>query len=336
MREPTNTAVPDVRDAGVLAGCMGLGGPWDDSPVTDEQVEQAASMVEAALAAGVTWFDHADIYTRGKAEAVFGQVLAARPDLRTRLAVQTKCGILLPGDGPLGSGAAHGRYDSSPDHVRRSVDASLERLGADRLDCLLVHRPDPFTHPAELAAVLDDLVRQGLVAQVGVSNHDPAQVAALQAHLEAPLVVDQLQLSLAHPAWLEAEVLVNTAEGATVGARVGALHELDAAGVRVQAWGALAGGRYSGRARSDATPAEQEQDAATSALVARLAAEHGTTPESVVLAWVQAHPVGIAPVVGTTSPRRWEACTDAVAGRVRLTRAEWYALWVSARGHDLP
>lgn len=331
------TARADVRDATVLAGCMGLGGDWDDSPVTDEHRDQAEAMIEAALAAGIEWFDHADIYTRGKAEQVFGEVLAARPDLRDRVRLQTKCGILLAGGGGvMTSGQDHGRYDNSADHVRRSVEGSLQRLGVERLDSLLVHRPDPLTPPQELAGALDALVGEGLVGQVGVSNHSAAQVVALQRHLEQPLVVDQLEMSLAARDWVESGVLVNTPERAAVGFDHGSLESMGERGVRLQAWGALAGGRYSGRVRPEATGGEAEAERRTTEVVAGIAQDLQTTPESVVLGWLQAHPAGISPIVGSVTPHRLAACADAVAERVKLTRAQWYSMWVAARGGPLP
>ncbi|WP_088817619.1 aldo/keto reductase [Kytococcus aerolatus] len=333
----THAEVRDVRRADLLVGCMGLGGGWDAEPVTDEQVEQAGAVVEAALAAGLTWFDHADIYTRGKAEEAFGRALAERPGLRERIGLQSKCGILLPGEGGvMCSGETHGRYDSSPEHVRRSLEGSLARLRTDHLDVLLVHRPDPLTHPGELGRTLDALVAEGLVRQVGVSNHSPAQVDRLQAGMSEPLVVNQLETSLAARGWVESGVLVNTDEGARVGFPHGALEQALAGGPRVQGWGALAQGRYSGRASSATDPLEAAREEQTARRVAALAAEHGTTPESIVLAWLQRHPARVAPVVGTTSPQRIAACADAAAGRVHLSRAEWYELWVTARGGPLP
>jgi predicted oxidoreductase len=306
-----------------LYGCMGLGGDWDAPSWGAPELARAEAAVEAALDAGITWFDHADIYGRGKAEAVFGEVLARHPGLRGRIVLQTKCGIRLPGDG------RGGYYDSRAETVRARVEQSLERLRTDRVDVLLLHRPDPLTHPAEVAAALQSLHRQGLVGAIGVSNMSHHQVVALQDHLDLPVVANQLEMSLHARAFVEGAVLVNTPEGAASGFPAGTLEHARRHGIGLQAWGALAQGRYTGRTETAA-------DRATEALVRRLAGTHGTTPETVVLWWLRRHPAGIAPVLGSTRPERITACRDAVLDEPRLTHEEWYELWVTARGAPLP
>jgi predicted oxidoreductase len=77
----------------LIYGCMGLGGSWSADPYTTEDVDHAAAAVDAALAVGITLFDHADIYRHGKSEAVFGEVLARKSGLRETIQLQTKCGI---------------------------------------------------------------------------------------------------------------------------------------------------------------------------------------------------------------------------------------------------
>jgi len=308
---------------GVVLGCMGLGGAWDDPTWSTADLDTAAAAIEAALDAGITVFDHADIYARGKAEAVFGEVLARSADLRGRIVLQSKCGIRLP------EGDAPGLYDLRGPVIRQRVQESLERLQTDALDVLLLHRPDPLADPADVAAVLTDLHREGLVRAVGVSNTDAAQIAALQAHLDLPIVVDQLEMGLHRRDFVETGVLVNTPEATGVGFPHGTLEHCRAHGVTLQAWGALAQGRYSGR---PSTPDEE----ATAALVAQLADEHATTRETVVLWWLQRHPARIVPVVGTTRPDRIGACADAARRAPELTHEQWYRLWTTARGHPLP
>jgi len=307
----------------LLYGCMGLGGDWTPGPYGPEDVAEAEAAVEAALDAGITAFDHADIYRGGKSEAVFGEVLARSPGLRERIVIQTKCGIRLP------DGDRHGLYDLRPGTVRQKVEESLTRLRTDVIDVLLLHRPDPLAGPAEVADALSGIHAQGLVRAVGVSNMAAAQIAALQRHLDLPVVANQLEMSLYRRDWVEAGVLVNTAAAASVGFPLGTLEHCAEHGIQVQAWGSLAQGRYTGR---EQTPDEQ----ATARLVRALAEEKGTTPEAVLLWWLQRHPVGVAPVIGTVNPERIRACRDAVVRDPALDHDEWYALWVSARGAPLP
>jgi predicted oxidoreductase len=312
-----------MAESRVIYGCMGLGGSWDREPWTAADVDHAQQAVEAALGAGITAFDHADIYRHGKAEAVFGELLARDPGLRGRITLQTKCGIRLPEDGRIGW------YDLRGSSIVQRVEESLTRLRTDHLDTLLLHRPDPLADPEDVAEALTSLHRQGLVRQFGVSNMSAPQIARLQRPLELPLMANQLEMSLHRRDWLESEVLVNTVAGAELGFPVGTVEYCTEHGVQLQAWGPLAKGRFTG------SP-ETEADRAAAALVAQLAERHGTTAETVLLWWLQRHPAGIVPVIGTSRPERIRACRDAAAEEPALTHEEWYQLWVAARGRLLP
>ncbi|MER7661593.1 MULTISPECIES: aldo/keto reductase [unclassified Streptomyces] len=312
-----------TRTGRLLYGCMGLGGSWDHEPYTSKDIAVAEAAVEAALDSGITTFDHADIYRNGKAEAVFGEILGRAPELRDRIDVQTKCGIrLADGDHP-------GIYDLRGTTIVERVEESLARLRTDVLDVLLLHRPDPLADPDDVAEALTSLHRQGLVRRFGVSNMSAAQIAHLQRALELPLVANQLEMSLQQRDWVEAGVVVNTPQAAAGGFPLGTLEYCRANGVQLQAWGALAQGRYSGRQE---TPEEQ----ATARLVEALAKEKDTTPETILLWWLQRHPADIAPVIGTARPERIRACRDAATAEPRLSHEEWYDLWITARGAALP
>lgn len=307
----------------VLYGCMGLGGSWEPGPYGPADIDAAEAAIGAALDSGITVFDHADIYRHGKAEAVFGEVLARTPGLRERITLQTKCGIRLAGkDGP-------GMYDLRGPSITRRVEESLARLRTDVIDVLLLHRPDPLADADEIASALMSLHRQGLVRHFGVSNMGAAQMASLQARLDVPLVANQMEMSLHSRDWVEAGVLLNTSESARNGFPFGTLEHCRDHNIRLQAWGALAQGRFTGRQQ---TAAER----ATAELLTELARRKDTTPESVLLWWLSRHPAGIAPVIGTARPDRIRACRDAAVREPDLTHEEWYELWVTARGVPLP
>ncbi len=307
----------------VLYGCMGLGGSWDPAPYGPAEIDAAEAAVVAALDIGITTFDHADIYRHGKAEAVFGEVLARTPGLRERITLQTKCGIRL------GDKDRPGIYDLRGETIVRRVEESLTRLRTDVIDILLLHRPDPLADVDSVASALASLHRQGLVRSFGVSNMGAAQIAHLQARLDVPLVADQLEMSLHSRDWVEAGVLLNTPESARNGFPFGTLEHCRDHGIRLQAWGALAQGRFTGR---EQTPAER----ATAALLAELARQKDTTPESVLLWWLMRHPAAIAPVIGSARPERIRACRDGALREPELTHEEWYELWITARGVPLP
>ena len=297
---------------GVVYGCMTVGGLDQGS---------AERALDAALDGGVTVFDHADIYAGGRSEEVFGQWLAARPGVRDRLVLQTKCGIRFRDDPP----GAPPRYDASYEHVVASVDGSLRRLGVEAVDVLLLHRPDPLMDPGEVAHAFSTLRAAGKVRAFGVSNYSAAQVDLLAQALAAPLVANQVQLSLLHRDAIDAGVEVNrTGDDSQAAGLVDACWQR---GLRVQAWSPVAGGALG---RDSLEPALHPlRD-----LVGDLAGSYGTTPSGVLLAWLLRHPARIQPVVGTTTPDRIAAAC-AAAG-VRLSREDWYRLFVTARGGELP
>ena len=320
------TYLPGVSS--IAAGCMGLGGGWNRDLLTAEHRRQAHEFVDAALASRINMFDHADIYTFGKAEQVFGDVLAERPHLRDQIILQSKCGIRFADEpGPK-------RYDFSKDWIVKSVQGILQRLQTDYLDVLTLHRPDPLMEPEEVAEAFQWLFDRGLVRHFGVSNMNVAQIGFLQNHLPQPLVVNQMEISLSHTGWLDDGVEVNLADSnpgyshSHFGS--GLLEYCRTNNVQLQAWGCLSQGLFTGRDLTD----QPENIKKTAALVAQLAQQLAVSPEAVVLAWIQRHPASIQPVIGTIRPERIKACAQAMA--IQLTREQWYQLYIAARGSDIP
>lgn len=315
----------DLEVSRLSLGCMGLSNRWDSSPYSQAEVTQAARLVECALAAGINLFDHADIYARGKSEAVFGEVLKAEPGLRERMVLQTKCGIRFPDTPQAG---APGRYDFSFDHIVASVDGSLARLGIEQIDILLLHRPDPLMEPDEVARAFEAVHRAGKVRYFGVSNFSASQMALLQASLDQPLVVNQLEISLLHPHLINEGVGVNQT-GYTYAGTTGTLDYCRLHGIRVQAWTPVSRGKIF------SPPADAPANvAAVAEAIAELATAHSTTKEAIALGWLLRHPAGIQPVVGTTSVERLQDCCQ--ADGVTMSREAWYTLFTAARGQAVP
>lgn len=310
----------------LIYGCMRLGGPWDAPDYGREQIAEAERAVAAALDLGITRFDHADIYGRGKSESVFGELLGRDPGLRDRIQIQSKVGIRPGTEGRLGY------YDLSAASILDGVAGTLRRLRTDHLDLLLLHRPDPLLDPAEVGSALASLLADGAIRAVGVSNMSAAQMAALQDHLHVPLAADQLELSLYHHGFVDSTVLVNHPDGVATSFPHGTLEHCLRHGIEVQAWSPLAGGRYTGRHAAEPGP----HDGAVATLVAELAAAKGTTPEAVVLGWLLRHPARIAAVIGSANPQRIAACADAEAVAGAMTREEWFTLYQTARGRRIP
>ncbi|CAL8896409.1 aldo/keto reductase [Kocuria varians] len=227
----------------LIYGCMNLGGAWGQDRITTETVDAAREAVHAAHRAGIRLFDHADIYVSGDSETVFGQILAEDELLSHSVQIQTKCGIRLPGNNAAPGAPAHYRLDR--DSIRSSLDASLRRLGVDRVERLLLHRPDPLTPLSETAHAVDELYREGVIGSLGLSNMTSQHVAVMQQLATVPLTAVQMQMSLAHRDFVEGQVLANHPEGAGTTFPQGLLAHCVADGIEIQAWGALAGGAYS-------------------------------------------------------------------------------------------
>jgi len=271
-------------------------------------VATAQRKVAAALDAGITLFDHADIYGGdGAAEELFGRVLAAAPQFRDKMIIATKCGI-VPGI----------PYDSTRAHILRSAEISLRRLRIDVIDLYQIHRPDRLAHPAEIAAALNDLREQGKIREAGVSNYGPARLAALQAHLPFPLVSTQPELS----AWTVAPI------------DDGTLDQCLELGMTPLAWSPLAGGRLGQSVDEARAGADGARLAALLEKLDAIAAREASDRAAVALAFLLVHPAGVVPIIGTQREERIAAAVRAFD--VQLSRRDWYEIFAAALGSPLP
>ncbi len=307
----------------IAYGCMGIGGTWDTAPLSAQTRKDALAAVRAALDAGITFFDHADIYCRTKSEEAFAQVWKDRPGLRSSIFVQGKCGIRFEDDPRPG---APQRYDFSEEHILRSVEGSLRRLGTEYLDVLLLHRPDPLAEPEEVARAFDRLAEKGMVRFFGVSNHSGDQIALLQRWVRQPLLFNQLQLNVLHSQLIGSGVIVNQEELSRPSHGEGTLEYCMLHDITIQAWSPVAHGAFAKAAAGQG----DERARAVVAVAQVMAQERGVSLEAILIAWILRHPARIQPVVGSTKPERIaEACR---ADGVELSREEWYRLFVAGRG----
>ena len=266
---------------------------------------EAARLIHAALDAGITLLDTADIYGFngsggfGDAEALLGEVLAAEPGLRARMVLATKGGIKPPLP-----------YDQSSDYLNEAIDASLRRLKTDTIDLWQVHRPDILAHPQEVARTLDAAVAAGKVRTLGVSNFTQPQTAALNHFLTNKLVATQPEISPLRIACFEN----------------GELDQAMQQGLTPLAWSPLGGGRL-------AAPTSARDKAATAALQTA-ADQAGVSLSVAAYSWLMAHPAGIVPIIGSQQVAR--IAEGAAALTMRWSRTDWYAVFVAARGENLP
>ena len=287
----------------IALGCMGLTGTWNPAEMNETHVHRAVAAFEAAMDAGITFYDHADIYGGGTCEDVFKDCLRAVPGSRDKIVIATKCGIL------------HGHYNLSYAYIQEAIDRSLKRLGVEYIDLYQLHRPDPFTHASETARALNELVRQGKVRTVGVSNYYPEQVRALQRYLDMPIRSNQFQVSLRHLPPIYDD---------------GTLDQCEALQITPLAYSPLGGGVLSGKH-------EPGEDKVLTGLLAELKTQseaYNATPAQVAIAWLLAHPAQIVPLVGSANPAHIYEFAGAI--NVNLSREDWYKLWVAGRGQRVP
>jgi predicted oxidoreductase len=283
----------------IVAGTWRLAS-WDMS------VAQRVRWIEECVALGISTFDHADIYGQHAVQALFGEALRMQPALRHRLQIVTKCGIRPASPTDPERRVAH--YDTSPAHIERAVDRSLADLCVERIDVLLIHRPDALM---DFDAVADCFLRlraAGKVAHFGASNFAPAQFAML--HRRLPLATHQVECSPLHLQPLHD----------------GTLDQAQDLGIAPMIWSALAGGRL--------LSGEDENAVRTRATLTRIAEERGISVSTLVYAWLLRHPARPIPLTGS---RRIEVMADAVAALgVQLDAQTWYEIWQAGNGRPVP
>ena len=285
---------------------------------TDAEVRE---LFDASLAAGINFFDHADIYGEGAAhgcEARFAEALQLTASQRSDIVLQTKAGIVK--DGPY--------FDFSYDHIIEAVDGSLAALDTDYIDILLLHRPDALVEPAEVARAFDELSAAGKVLNFGVSNHTPSQIELLKRYVRQPLVANQVQLSITHAPIITQGVAMNMAGvEQSISRDVGILDYCRLHDITIQAWSPFQAGFFTGVFLGNPDYPE------LNAVIDRLAAAYDVPAEAIATAWLTRHPAQLQVVLGTTSPERITAA--AKGADVVLTRPEWYELYRAA-GHLVP
>jgi len=308
----------------LVYGCMGLGGGWNDTPAQEKDIKQAQEIIETCLENKINTFDLADIYTFGKAEEVFGQVLTATPSLRKHMLLQTKVGIKLTPTHEVK------QYDLSPEWITSALNSSLQRLKSENVDILFLHRPDPLMDLDDSAVALEKLHKQGKFSYLAVSNMHAGQIAWLQSAISFPIIANQLQLSLQHADFVEESITTNMKDGCNSGFPRGTMEFCEQQNIQLQAWSPLAKGIFTGNPSDKPTLTEL----ATTKLLTQLGNRYSSNPNAILLAWLLKHPVNIQPVIGTTNVKRIVECAQ--ASNVNLSREDWYLLLETARGQAVP
>ena len=298
----------EILASEVSLGCMRM---------ADLSVGDAARVIQTSLENGIDFFDHADIYGKGKSEEIFAQAIDMKPAIREKIFLQSKCGIRFE---PRS-------HDFSKAHILDSVDGILKRLRTEYLDVLLLHRPDALVEPEEVAEAFTILHSGGKVRYFGVSNQNPMQIELLNRYLNHRIIINQLQLSITNTGMIDAGLTVNMQIDRSIDRDGSILDYCRLKDITIQAWSPFQYGFFEGAfLGSDKYPELNRT-------IDRIAAKYGVPNTAIAVAWISRHPAHIQTIIGTMNPTRIkDACRES---EVILTRAEWYEIYLSA-GNILP
>lgn len=289
----------------IILGCMRING-----------AEDPVKVIETAYDNGITFFDHADIYSKGDCETIFADALAKSSVKREDLFIQTKCGI-VPGV----------MFDFSKKHIIEAVEGSLSRLKMDYVDSLLLHRPDTLVEPEEVAAAFDELEKAGKVKNFGVSNQNAGQIELLKKYVKQPLLANQLQFGVMHTEMVDQGIHVNMSDSGSVDHDGGILEYSRLHDMTIQAWSPYQYGFFEGVFIGNDKFPELNQK------LAELAEKYGTTPTGLAAAWILRHPAHMQVIAGTMNLQR--IAEIAKASEIMISREDWYAIYLAA-GNILP
>lgn len=282
----------------IIQGCM-TWGEWGKQLTKNEMVER----MHRCMDAGITTFDHADIYGDYTTEIDFGKAFSESGIDREHIQLISKCGIQYVGN-TRDNSIKHYQYDAN--YIVWSAEKSISDLQSDYLDLLLIHRPSPLMQPVEIAKAVDRLKSEGKIKAFGVSNFSPSQTALIQS--ETQVEANQIEFSITH-----FDAMHN-----------GSLDDMMAQGITPMCWSPLGA----------VFRENNEQTQRIRKLLQTLSTTYNATEDQLLLAWIQKHPAGIHPVIGTTDPERISKAAE--TEMIGLSEIDWFQLLVVSQGHKVP
>lgn len=301
----------NLGGSGLMGSAIGLG----CMRISSMGREELSRHIHTALDCGITFFDHADIYGGGESERLFGSVLASEPGLRDQLMLQSKCGI------------RPNMLDLSKEHILESVDGILQRLGTDRLDMLLLHRPDVLIERDQVAEAFERLEQSGKVLHFGVSNFTSRQIELLQSGLKQKLLVNQMQFGIMCPGLVAHGLEANTQMPHAADRDGEVLDYCRLKEITIQAWSPFQYGFFGG------TFLDNDQFPELNQTLQEVGDTYGVSKGAVAAAWILRHPADIQVILGTTKPERVREI--AAGSEITLSREEWYRIYLAA-GNKIP
>jgi predicted oxidoreductase len=272
---------------------------WGTEDVTEEKME---AIVRLCLDLGINTFDHADIYGGYQCEELFGRVIKKLGIKRKDIILFTKCGLTLPHASRPEVRVPH--YDTSSEHIIKSLDNSLRHLSTGYVDVFLLNGLDVLSNLEETALTLQSLKDSGKIKNIGLVNFSVFQHQLLSAYLKAPIVTNHVELSL-----LNTQSFDN-----------GQIDYLKQRYMRPLATSPLAEGQIATGNSVQALRLRQ--------VLEPLAHQYHTDIESIAVAWLIK--LGALPLIGTTNEQRIRNAAGAYT--IQLDRQDWYALYNAAIG----
>ena len=284
-------------------------------------VDELYNLIKYDLDHGVNFFDVSDIYNDGESERLIGEVLTAHPELREKMFIQTKCGIVKDRENDITY------FDLSYKHIIESVDASLKRMNLKYIDSLLLHRPDIFFDAEQVARAFATLSQQGKVLSFGVSNFPHEALKYLKDHTNIPITTNQLQLGLGHLD-LVREVLnlnMNNEEGTE---HTGELFfYMKRYNITLQCWSPYQVGFFGCSIFTDPSMKELNE------YLDVLAKKYNVSKCAIATSFLLTLGNGIQVITGSTNIRHVQESIDGI--KIKLSKAEWYTLYRKS-GNLLP
>lgn len=296
----------NIKASEIALGCM---------RIAELDKNKVNNLINTALECGINFFDHADIYGKGKSEEIFSEAISLTPSLREKIILQSKCSI------------RPGFFDYSKEHILTSVDNILKRLNTEYLDILLLHRPDTLMEPEEVNEAFEKLYNEGKVRNFGVSNHNPMQIELLNKYLKNKITINQLQFSIMHTGIIDSGLNVNMKIDPSIDRDGSILEYCRLKDINIQAWSPYQYGFFEGTFLDNPKFPEVNEK------LAEIAEKYNVSKTAIATAWILRHPAKIQTIVGTTNEERLrDICT---ASNISLTRQEWYEIYCAA-GNQLP
>ncbi|MRI82624.1 oxidoreductase [Aerococcaceae bacterium DSM 109653] len=264
------------------------------------------NLTEFVLDLGITTMDHADSYGRYTAEEKFGDMLVDRPDLKNRMQFVSKVGLVYPSDYVRVK-----YYDNSKEYIISQAERSLKNLGIEALDVILLHRPDWFADPTEIAEAFEKLYKDGKIKAIGVSNYLPHEFRKLESYLSMPLSTNQIELSVSN---------YDNFENGTIDLAVEKR-------IHPMIWSPLSGGKIF--TSDDIRFVELRK------ILEIIRQEVGAESiDEIAYAWLLSHPAKMIPITGSYIKEYIEKPVSAL--KYKLTSEQWYMIWTAYKGHRIP